>query len=246
VPEKQFTTPNPIAVQVRVASGEIQISTVDGDQSSVVFEGSQKLLDAVKVDLVGDRLVIDERRKSAFGFLRFFEDALRVDVRVPHGSRVEMTSASAEAKLDGSFAGLDLTSAAGKIVATGEIDGDVRVKTVSGDVYLPRVTGDANVHTVSGDVEADSVDGSVSARSVSGSVRIGALHEGRVNVQSVSGDVELGIASGTSIDVDANSASGELSSEVPLSDRPGATDAGPTLVIRSNTVSGDFRVFRAA
>jgi hypothetical protein len=246
MPEKQFTTPDPIAVQVRVGSGEIRIATVEGDQSSVVFEGSQKLLEAMRVELIGDRLVIDERRKSPFGFRRFFNDALRVDVRVPPGSRVELTSGSAEAKLDGSFTGLELTSAAGDLVATGEIDGDVRVRTVSGDVRLPRVSGDASVQTVSGDVEADSVRGSVSARSVSGDVKIGALHEGHVNVQSVSGDLELGIASETSIDVDANSASGELSSEVPLSDRPAPTDSGPTVVIRGNTVSGDFRVFRAA
>jgi hypothetical protein len=76
-------------------------------------------------------------------------------------------------------------------------------------------------------------------------VRVDALRAGKVTVQSVSGDVELGIAPGTSIDVDAGSASGDLSSEVPLSDAPGG-DAGPTVVVRGNTVSGDFRVFRAA
>ncbi len=101
------------------------------------------------------------------------------------------------------------------------------------------------MRTVSGDVEAAAVEGSVSVKSVSGDVNIGSLREGKVAVQSVSGDVELGIAPGTSVDVDANSSSGDLRSEFPLANVPGA-DAGPTVVIRSNTVSGDFHLFRAA
>ncbi|MGN6166919.1 MAG: DUF4097 family beta strand repeat-containing protein, partial [Solirubrobacteraceae bacterium] len=102
-----------------------------------------------------------------------------------------------------------------------------------------------STQTVSGDVVAEAVDGSLAVKSVSGDVRVGSLREGDVSVHSVSGDVELGIASGSSIDIDAGSASGELSSEVALSDTPGE-NGGPTVVIRSNTVSGDFRVFRAA
>ena len=98
---------------------------------------------------------------------------------------------------------------------------------------------------MSGDTRAEAVGRSASVKSVSGDVRIDSLREGQVNVQSVSGDVALGIAIGTSVDVDAATASGDLSSEVPLSGVRDE-DAGPTVVIRGNTVSGDVRVFRAA
>jgi DUF4097 and DUF4098 domain-containing protein YvlB len=101
------------------------------------------------------------------------------------------------------------------------------------------------VRTVSGDLAAESVDGCVSVKSVSGDVRVDSVRQGKVTVQSVSGDVELGIAPGTSIDVDAGSTSGELSSALPLSDTPG-DDAAPRVVVRGNTVSGDFRILRAA
>jgi hypothetical protein len=243
--EQQFTTPRPVRLEIKVAAGDVQVTTVDGDESTVELDGPQKLLDAARVRLAGDRLVIDQRRRSFGGVFGGFAESLDVRARVPHGSKVEVVTASCDATLDGTFGGFELQAASGDAAMTGELDGDARIKTVTGDVRLPDVSGDLTAQTVSGHIAAQSVGGSVWAKSVSGNVHVGSLREGQVTIQSVSGDVELGVAPGTSIDVDAGSASGDLSSEVPLSDTPGA-DAGRTVVIRSNTVSGDVRVFRAA
>jgi DUF4097 and DUF4098 domain-containing protein YvlB len=242
----RFATHQPVHLDIRVPAGGIDVETVDGDESTVTLAGSQKLIDATTVELAGDRLLVETRRKSR-PFTGWFAhgEGLQVRARVPHGSRAEIATASGDATLSGTFARLDVASVSGDLSMTGELGGDARVKTVSGDVHLPHVAGDLTTQTVSGSVSAEAVDGSVSAKSVSGRVRIGSLRTGTANVQSVSGDVELGIAPGTGIDVDAGSAGGRLSSEIPLSDRP-AGDAGPTVVIRTKTVSGDIRLVRAA
>lgn len=246
MPDKRFETTDPVRLQVRFAAGDVQVTTVDGDEATIAFEGSpQRVVDATRVALVGDRLVVEQRRKSTIGSFGRPAGPLHVQARVPHRSTVEIATASGEAALDGTFGGVELRSASGGIVVTGEVDGDAQAKTVSGDVRLARVNGDVNVQSVSGEIDAESIGGSAAVKSVSGNVRLGSLREGDVKVQSVSGDVELGIASGTSIAIDAKSASGELASEVPLSDTPSG-DADTKLVIRSNTVSGDVRVLRAA
>ncbi len=242
--EQHFTTPRPVRLEVKIPLGSIDVATVDGDESSVTIEGSPKLVDATSIELTGDRLVVQSRRKSFGGLFGSLDGSVQVRVRVPHRSSVELATSSVDATLDGTFAGLDVRSASGNVRLTGELAGDADVRTVSGGVRLTHVTGDVSMSTVSGNVSADSVDGSVTMKSVSGGMRVGSLRTGTVKVQSVSGDIELGIAPGTRIDVDATTASGNLVTEVPLSDTPDA-DAGPTLVVRSSTVSGDLRVFRA-
>jgi DUF4097 and DUF4098 domain-containing protein YvlB len=252
--EHQFHTPEPVELDVQIPAGDIRVETVDGTESTVSVTGSERLVEQTQVSLEGSRLTIAHKSKKPFGITISIGDfsfgsdrGLQISAKVPHHSRASLSTAAADMKLRGRYRSLETKSASGDLTVTGEIEQDATVKTVSGDVRVDQIGGELKVQSVSGDVVVSSVGGSIETRSVSGDVRFDHVREGTVTVQSVSGDIEVGVAAGTNLDVDAGSVSGDLSSEVPLGSDPGAgNDGGPTLVVRGKTVSGDFRVFRAA
>ena len=67
----------------------------------------------------------------------------------------------------------------------------------------------------------------LSAKTVSGDQRIGAIREGQISVQSVSGDVRIGVRPGTRLRIDANSTSGDVSSELDVKDAPSEGSSEP-------------------
>ena len=253
MPEHRFHTPEPVELEIRIPVGEIDVETIDADESTITVEGNEKILELTEVRQEGRRLIVELKGKKPFGITISIGDLswgtggrLKVRALVPHGSDAVLTTAAADMKLSGRVQSLESKSASGDLIVRGEIERDATVKSVSGDLQLERIGGDLRFTTVSGDLHARSVGRSVEGKSVSGDVRIDAAREGNVTVQSVSGDIEIGVEPGTNLDVDAGSVSGDLSSEVPLgSDADSAEGYGPTLVVRGKTVSGDFRVFRA-
>jgi hypothetical protein len=249
--EHRFQTPDPVELEIRIPTGAIDIETVDGDESLVSLDGDDKWIDITEVRQEGRRIVVELKGKKPFGITISFGDfsfgsgGMRVRAKVPHGSSTDLTTVSADTNVRGRVESLEMKSASGDLLVSGEIEREAVVRTVSGDVRLEHVGGELRVHTVSGDVSAHVVGGSIESKTVSGDLHVDSVRQGRVTAQSVSGDIELGVAAGTNLDVDAGSVSGELASEVPLGSDPGAAGSdGPMLVVRGKTVSGDFRVFR--
>lgn len=252
MPEHSFHTPQPVTLEVTIPSGDVDVETVDGEETHLVVDGDERLLEQVEVRQDGDRVSVVLRGKSKIGFsfslgsLMFGNEGITVRARVPHGSSVKTKTASADIDLVGRLHGIDVNAVSGDLRIRGEVEDDVKIRTVSGDVELDQIGGGLSVQTVSGDVRAVRVGSDVDLKSVSGDMRIEALTAGEVRFTSVSGDVELGIAQGSFLDVDAGSTSGDLSSEVPLASAPGSEGGdGPTVVLRGKTISGDVRVFRA-
>ena len=99
---------------------------------------------------------------------------------------------------------------------------------------------------VSGDFAIDEAHTDLAAKTVSGDQRIGAVREGKITLQSVSGDVRLGVRPGTRLRIDANSVSGDVSSEFDIKDRPSEASTGAEAQLQIKTVSGDVEITRAA
>jgi DUF4097 and DUF4098 domain-containing protein YvlB len=252
MPEHRFHTPEPVDLQVTIPSGDVIVETSNVEETVITVEGSEKLVEQTVVEQSGNRISVQYRGKQGLGitieiggFSIGTGDRLKVHARIPHASAAELTTASADMNIDGTLRTLETKTASGDLAMRGRIDGAATIKTVSGDVLLDHVGGDATLNSVSGDVRVSTVRGRIRTKSVSGDVRVDSVGGPEATLQSVSGDIRIGVEPGTNVDVDANSVSGDLESEVPLGSEIGL-GSGPTLIVRGKTVSGDFRLVRAS
>jgi DUF4097 and DUF4098 domain-containing protein YvlB len=129
-------------------------------------------------------------------------------------------------------------------VQLGSVGDEAKINSASGDVQIRQAAGRLEVNTASGDVLVREASSSVSANSASGDQTIGSVVEGKVDVKTASGDIKIGIREGSTLWVDARSRSGEVRSELPVSDLPPEGDA-PHVELRANSMSGDITVVRA-
>jgi DUF4097 and DUF4098 domain-containing protein YvlB len=262
-----FHTPGPLLVSVRVHAGSIEIETVDGEETEVVLEpldrDARDVIEDARVELHeraggGHELVveIEERRFLVFSTA----PRVRVSIRCPHRADIDVKTVSANVRCDGILGAATVKSVSGD-VRLPDLEGDARIKSVSGDVRLSQVEGAIEAQTVSGDVSAHAAGGNVSITTVSGDLRIddggrsvttksvsgdqfiGAVRAG-ATCQSVSGDVYVGVPRGTHVWIDANSRSGDVTSDLDLSEGGGESE-GSVIELRVKTMSGDIRIARA-
>jgi DUF4097 and DUF4098 domain-containing protein YvlB len=155
----------------------------------------------------------------------------------------EINAASGDVQL-GSVGGEARINTASGDVQVASIAGDTKVNSASGDVMLREAGGRLEVNSASGDVLVREASSSVGVNTASGDQTIGSVSQGKVDLKSASGDVKIGIREGSTLWVDARSRSGEVRSELPVSDLPPEGDA-PHVELRANTMSGDITVVRA-
>lgn len=189
------------------------------------------------------------------------------DVRLDGNYReVRAATASGEVKV-GQVSGLASISTASGDIDIESVEGRATISTASADVQCGRIGGGADIKTASGDVRIESASDRVSVstgsgeielggtdscklRSASGDLRVGGIRRGIADLKTASGDIDVAVVSGAMVAVDAESVSGDLSSEIELMDSEPAPVAGADddreieLILR--TVSGDIQVRRTS
>jgi DUF4097 and DUF4098 domain-containing protein YvlB len=112
-----------------------------------------------------------------------------------------------------------------------QIDGALEAQSVSGGVTLRKVSARrVNVGSVSGTVQIDDLQcDRVEAHSISGDVQYsGALAKGgRYELTSHSGTVRVGVAGNVGFELEANSFSGSVRSDLTLTNQSTGDDRGP-------------------
>jgi DUF4097 and DUF4098 domain-containing protein YvlB len=269
--QKAFDVTGPAEIDVRLASGDIEVDpTLDGRIEVELVghdEESQRLVDEARIELHDHhgrpQLIVDVPNKSrGFSFsLVFGRSGISCRIRCPHSSLLSVRSKAADVRVGGTIGGLNVSTASGDVEAL-IVESGVNVKSASGDIRIREIGGGLSAQTASGDIDLDIVRGpvsvatasgdltigeaydNVSANTVSGDQEHGAVMRGHVNATSVSGDVSIGVRRGSKVYLDCNTVSGDTSSELELT-----TDApdgeGPLVEIRAKTVSGDIRITRA-
>ncbi|MGX9671959.1 DUF4097 family beta strand repeat-containing protein [Mycobacterium sp. HM-7] len=259
-----FPTPDPIAASVQLVAGAVRIAAAERDDTEVQVSprdpmraADVRAAEQAHVDFShGALTVLVGRKLLSLGR----GGAVNVDIALPAGSRLSVAVASADLHVAGTVADCRFDAASGN-AAFDSVEGNIKAATASGDISAHRLVGNANVSTASGDLTIDALDGNLKFQAASGSATVGTLRggvnsrtasgsltvtgaeSGSVSVATASGQVEVGIAQGTAANLDLDSRSGDVRSDL-------APTAGPEhddrrLTVHARTASGDIAIRRA-
>jgi hypothetical protein len=122
----------------------------------------------------------------------------------------------------------------------------VEIKSVSGDIEINQALTSLQIGTISGDVViSQNPATSCVVKTVSGDIETHTFSACDYKLKSVSGDIKVHIAPDLTVEVDGNSVSGELNSEISL-DGTGdsSADSNKIVTITTSTISGNFNLAR--
>ncbi|MEE6166268.1 MULTISPECIES: DUF4097 family beta strand repeat-containing protein [unclassified Mycolicibacterium] len=259
-----FHTPEPISADVEVVAGVVRVSASNRDDTIVEVAprdpsrpSDVRIAEQARIDYRDGALTVSAgRRILSLGR----GGAVRIDIALPAGSRLKVSSASADTEADGSYSDCRFATASGD-VRVDTVSGNLKADSASGDIAIGRLVGDARIATASGDARIDHVEGDVTFQAASGNLGVGTLRgnlkvraasgsvtvtvaaAGALDAHTSSGEVEVGIPEGTAARLELTTGSGAVDNRLETSDGPAAGDE--TLIVHARTGSGDISIRRA-
>ena len=250
--DESFTVGEQARVEINVPTGTIQVNAGEAGTICVLIDAADA--DDFEVSQMGDVVSVRQpsrwlsRGRNVQVVVRVPSGS---DVNVNGASadvklrgvlgvaRLRTATGDVEAE---QIARLELTSASGD-ARIGESEGDATLNTASGDLTIKRVGGRLSASTASGDMRVNRVGGGLEVGTVSGDVSIGRCDGDEIAIKTVSGDIQLGLPSGIRVNPDISTLSG--STRLPDPAPADASTARRAVRLRVRTVSGDIRIERA-
>ncbi|MGW5864244.1 DUF4097 family beta strand repeat-containing protein [Streptomyces sp. NPDC055239] len=245
-------------LHVRVVNGTVNV--VGTDEVSARLEVSEIEGPPLTVTHTDGTLSVAYDDLPWRGFLKWLDRkgwrrSVVVSLAVPAGTRVEVGVVGANAVVSGIEGHTEVKGVTGDTTLVG-LAGPVRADTVSGSLEAQGITGDLRFHSVSGDLTVfEGAGSSVRAESVSGSMIVDLDPAGAptdIGLTNVSGEIAIRLPHPTDADVEANTASGNVSNafeDLRVSGQWGAkritgrlgTGSGK---LKATTVSGSIALLR--
>lgn len=256
-----FACEGPVELDVRLRRGRLAVRAVETSAVRVELaaepEGADPgIVDETRVELVDGRLVV--RAPRGFG-----RGGLCITIEAPRGSRLKAHAHHAAVDASGLLGGLVAATGNGTIAAE-HVEGPTQVVTGNGSVRLGRVAGPlrarlgsgaveldtfegpgASIATGNGDIRLGAVTGDLKLRTGRGGITVGEAGAGTLSLASGNGDLHVGLRAGIAAQLDLKSGSGDVRSELEVSDRPPESHT-PLARIRMRTGSGSALVGRAS
>jgi hypothetical protein len=261
-----FDTPGPVTVAIDVASGDIEVTVVEGRTTQVEIGGyDSDEAPRITCDPLPDggyRVSVEHKPKKFWG-LRVFGGGLDITLSVPPGAAIDGSGGAADLDAHGTLAALSFQSGAGDL-RFDDVSGDVQLACAAGDIEGRSVGGHFGFKGASGDIELGSVSNGITVRSASGDISVGRLDgasmitvgsgdielrqvgPGSVDAKAISGDMHVGVREGLGVWLDVSSRSGDVRSSLEASPRGDTGPDLPQLELTLNTVSGDIDVTRVS
>ena len=191
-----------------------------GPREDTVLEISMPKSVSPQVHVVSAEVEID----GVDGAREVQVDSVSGDVKVDaRAERMELKSVSGDTEMRGAAKRSRIESVSGDLTAEG-LSGELAVETVSGDARVDAGTlTELKMNTVSGDLE---LDGALVGR-------------GRVRIESLSGSVRLRLGGELSATIEAETFSGDISSDWGKVDRE---EYGPGSSLNATAGNGDTRI----
>jgi hypothetical protein len=258
-----FSCDSPVQVSVVTRSGDVTIHAIEGETLEVTLSADstkyEYLLETAQIsfDANSKLLVIHTQPDNADGSFRslgkiskkswfdFGGSDLDLLIVLPTNSSLTVKTISGDVSILGDLSDVGVSSISGDVSASDSCD-NLDVKTTAGEVSTGKVRDHLKCRSVSGDVKCSGTAAMTEINSASGDITLLANQPGDINVKSVSGDVKIRVARGLAVDINGNSISGGLGTNIELDSSGDVRSDEEVIAIKVTTVSGDIRVDKAS